>query len=177
MGWWRRRGKFSKALIVVGGLFVVIVIISSANGGDDTTTTTTAASVASATDTTVASTLATTPTTTQAPAPTEPPTTVTTVAPQWVKVAELAGKAQKTGDVFELTGAEARLSYDVKGEFVMAGIYVMKDGTNLDSDGGFPVVTATEAGSDTTRLVLDPGKYYLVVNSANPYTVTIEEQR
>jgi hypothetical protein len=169
MNWWKRRGKFSKAIIIAGALVVILIAITS--GGDKgSTTATTAASVASATTEPPA------PVTTQAaPVSTEPPTTVTTAAPQWVEVATLSGKTNKTGDVFELTGAPARMSYDITEGFT--AVYIMQEGQDLETDGGFPTVDSMDAIKDSTRLTKDPGSYYLVVKGNSPYTITIEEQR
>jgi hypothetical protein len=119
----------------------------------------------------------TAPATTTQPPTTLPPTTTAPAAPRWVTVASLAGSAQKTGGYFRLTGAPARLSYKVEGEIVAFSIYVMAVGKILTSDGGVPEVTVTQAAQDTTRLMRDPGRYYLVAESNSPYSVTVEELR
>lgn len=118
----------------------------------------------------VQSTIDTVPTT-----PVEPVTTNTTTAPKWVEVTKLSGKTNKTGEVFELTGAPARMSYTITDGFT--AVYIMQDGQNLETDGGFPDVNSMDAVKDSTRLTKDPGSYYLVVRGNSPYTVTIEEQR
>jgi len=148
---------------ILGFVVLIVIIAVASSGGSDTTTTTTATAAAPAAEQTAA-TQAIAPTTTAAPKP-----------KTWQKVADLGGNAEKTGDTFTLTGAPARLTYQLPGGF--SAVYVMAEGTNLDSDGGFPVVSVTDPAKDTTRLRLDPGEYYLVVKAGDAYTVTVEEER
>jgi hypothetical protein len=179
----KKKGGALKWVLIAVGVVVVLAIIGGTMGGGDETTTTTGAPVASTpADTTPASepvdtveTSATTEPATTEPATTEPPTTVAPVAKQWVSLSELSGSTNKTGDVFELTGAPASIAYDITEG--LTAVYIMKDGTNLESDGGFPEITSMDAVKDATRLVLDPGRYYLVVNAMSPYVVEITEQR
>ena len=103
--------------------------------------------------------------------------TTTSHAPAWVTVATLSGKAEKIGELFELTGASARLSYKVTGNYAIAAIYVMPDGKTLEKDGGIPDVMLTDQGSDQTMLKKDAGTYYLQAKANVPWEVTIEEQR
>lgn len=57
-------------------------------------------------------------------------------------------------------------------------VYVMKDGTSIDKDGGIPEFMADKAGTDSTMLVKDAGSYYLDINAANcDWTVKVEEQQ
>jgi|GEM_PF-2469704 len=98
---------------------------------------------------------------------------------QWTKVTELSGSTDKRGELFTLTGGQARLTYSVNGDTMpVCSIYVMKAGTSLESDGGFPEVSVMENKSDSTMLVKSAGQYYLDVKAASAnWTVTIEEYK
>lgn len=105
-------------------------------------------------------------------------TQVESAPKSWVTVIELSGNANKRSDTFSLTGGKTRLSYSVEGSMVIAAIYVMDEGRSLESDGGFPEVTVSEAGSDSTFLTKKAGNYYLDVSSANAsWAVRVEEER
>jgi TM2 domain-containing membrane protein YozV len=96
----------------------------------------------------------------------------------WTKVAELSGDAMKSSDTIKLTGGQVRLKYTFAGEMVMGSVYLLKEGTSLDKEGGIPEVMVTKAGSDETILRKDAGDYYLHVNAVNTsYTVTLEEEK
>lgn len=99
----------------------------------------------------------------------------------WQEVITLDGKSDKASAVFELTGAEARMSYEFTGSNGMgvAGVYLLTEGTDLQADGGFPELMLTADETDTTALHRSAGSYYLDVTAANfdGWTVTIEEKR
>lgn len=103
----------------------------------------------------------------------------TSKAKQQVVVVKLSGNSNKSSDTFSLTGGKVTLTYDFKGASSIVGaIYVLKEGVDLQKDGGIPEVMVSQAGSDSTILRKAAGDYYLQVNSANAdYTVTIEEER
>lgn len=107
-------------------------------------------------------------------------TTNSTAPKKWVTVATLRGSGNKRGESFHLSGGDARLTYRVKGTFeafVMA-VYVMDKGTSLEKEGGFPEVTPTESGKESTQLAKEAGDYYLEVQAANAtWSVTVEEKR
>ena len=100
-------------------------------------------------------------------------------AKKWVKVSTLKGSTNKTGPSFALKGGEQKLAYTIKGgASVIAGIYLEKAGTDVQADGGIPVAMPDKAGSDSTRLNKDAGKYQIIVTSANcDWTVTVSELR
>lgn len=94
-------------------------------------------------------------------------------------LATLTGDANKQSDTFVLPGGKARLTYEFQDNsgqgMIMAAVYVLPEGTDLQVDGGFPEVTITEPGKGETILRKDAGEYFLSVMSANAnYTVTIE---
>lgn len=98
---------------------------------------------------------------------------------EWTTVTEVSGNSNKRTDTFSLTGGKARLTYTFEGGTAIIGsIYVMKEGESLDEQGGFPEVTVTEAGTDSTFLTKGAGSYYLDIKSANAdWTVKVEEEK
>lgn len=98
---------------------------------------------------------------------------------QWVTVIEISGNANKRTDTFALQGGKTRLTYDVKGNTaVIVSIYVLKEGQSLEKEGGFPEVTISESGTDSTFLTKKAGNYYLDVKAANAtWNVRVEEER
>ncbi len=57
---------------------------------------------------------------------------------------------------------------------IVVAIYLLDEATDLQSDGGIPVVMITDEGSDETLLRKSAGDYYLHVMAANAeYTVTL----
>ncbi len=199
-GWWGRRSGLQKAGVIVGGIAVLAIVASVAGtAGDKDKEVVVSSSTTVAVATTADFVVATTPTTSAPTTTTQPTSTTITLATTttakattttakattttekekvWTKVVTLSGNADKRSSSFTLTGADARLRYTVKGEMVLAAIYVMEKGTSLEESGGFPEVTANVAGSDETYLQKSAGEYYLDVTAANcSWTVTIEELR
>ncbi|TDU26038.1 TM2 domain-containing protein [Arthrobacter sp. JUb115] len=99
----------------------------------------------------------------------------------WQEVVTLDGKTDKASKVFELTGAEARMTYSFKGgeDMSLGAIYILTEGTDLMKDGGLPEAMIDGPVSEETALHKTAGKYFLDVNAANfdGWTVTIEEKR
>lgn len=99
--------------------------------------------------------------------------------PTWVTAAELSGTANKSSEVFELTGGEARLDYAFNGDpdFAIGAVYLLEEGTDLQVDGGIPLVMLDGPETDTTALHKGAGRYYLHVTAANmeDWTVTVEQ--
>lgn len=99
----------------------------------------------------------------------------------WQEVVTLDGKSDKSRGVFELTGAETRMTYDFhgSGEIGIAAVYLLTEGTDIQVDGGIPELMLTEDDSDETFLHRTAGNYYLDVSAAGfaGWSVTIEEKR
>jgi TM2 domain-containing membrane protein YozV len=95
----------------------------------------------------------------------------------WTKVAELSGNAAKSSETIVLTGGKLRLKYNFEGDTVAGSIYLLKEGTDLQTDGGIPEVMVTKGGSDETIIRKSAGDYYLHVNTTTQYTVTLEEMK
>ena len=102
-------------------------------------------------------------------------------AKKWATVQSLEGTSDSASQVFELTGAEAQLSYNFTGstDMVVAAIYLEPEGKDITTDGGIPIVMLSKPGSNVIALHKTPGKYYLDVRAANidSWTVKIEEKR
>lgn len=100
---------------------------------------------------------------------------------KWTKVTTLSGSNGKASGVFELTGAEARLSYDFKGKgnFLLGSVYLEEEGIDIMTDGGIPLLILDKAESSTTSLHKKAGSYYLDVKSAgfDGWKITVEEKR
>lgn len=100
---------------------------------------------------------------------------------EWADVVNLQGSADKSSEVFELTGGEARLDYDFSGDpdFSIGAVYLLEEGTDLQADGGIPLVMVSEPEADSTALHKNAGRYYLHVTAANMdgWTVDIQEKR
>jgi hypothetical protein len=105
-------------------------------------------------------------------------------AKTWKKVSSLAGATTREGGYFKLVGGQQKVTWKLiadseeSAELVTAAIYVMKKGTTLDEDGGFPVAWPDEVGSGSTKTHLGRGTYYFHVASANcSWRVTLYEWR
>lgn len=104
-------------------------------------------------------------------------------AKQWVKVYSFSGVTDKTSPSFDLKGKgyNARMIYKYNNNGSEGGsmaIYLMDDGTDLDKDGGFPMInTEVSPITDTTALQKAAGKYYLVVRANGTWNVSIEEMQ
>ncbi|MNW23845.1 TM2 domain protein [compost metagenome] len=111
----------------------------------------------------------------------EEPAAEEPVEATWEEVISLDGKTDKASKVFELTGAEARMTYSFKGgeDMSLGAIYILTEGTDLMKDGGLPEAMIDGPVSEETALHKTAGKYFLDVNAANfdGWTVTIEEKR
>jgi len=155
-----KKSKAKKRVLIGIGITVLLLIIIGA-AGNKSNQTSTDNSAADNTPIDAPAPQASTP----APAP-----------KTWQQVFQFSGNSEKRSESFALTGAQARLKYTVTGDQAYVSIYLMKDGTSLDQDGGFPEVTVTQPGSDETQIVKPAGSYYLEVHAANAnWTATVEE--
>lgn len=110
------------------------------------------------------------------------PAAVKTKAPapkKWVTLTTLKGKSPKSSDTIKTTGGRVRLSYAFSGgEYMVGTIYLLKEGTDLNVDGGIPDVSVSQEMADSTILRKAAGSYFVHVTSANTtYTVTVAEER
>jgi hypothetical protein len=116
--------------------------------------------------------------TTSAPHKPTPKATTAPAAKHWTTLVTLKGSADKASDTIRTKGGQLRLTYTITGTNGIVGIYLLDEGTDLQTDGGIPVVTTDHPGKDSTLLRKAAGAYYLSVAAANVhYTVTLEELR
>lgn len=158
-----KMGAVKKVLLGVVGLFVFILIIGAMVGND--------AQSPSATDqpqVADASNQAGPGQQEQAAAPVEK---------TWVVVSQLTGTGEKKGPAFTLTGAEARIRYELGGDFPMLGVFVVDAGTDIMQTGGIPEIMESAAGSGESALHGKRGDYYLNVTGNGKWKVWVEEKR
>lgn len=150
-----QRNWFIKHKILTGILVIILIAVISSMGGNKQSTTS----------------VSTTNSGNQA--------TETNKEKQYVKVIELSGNQNKKSDSFTLQGGKQKITYNFQGgDMVVGGIYVMKEGTSKDKDGGIPEVMIQNTGSDSTITRKGAGTYYLDITAANAkWTVTVEEER
>jgi len=105
-------------------------------------------------------------------------------AKSWKKVSTLSGSDNREGNYYSLKGGTQKLTWkltaesDDVAEFITCAIYVMRKGTNLDDDGGFPAAWPDSEGRGSTKMHLKKGSWYFAVRSANcAWTVTLFEWR
>lgn len=100
---------------------------------------------------------------------------------KWVKVAELTGVANNSGDNFTISGEKQRITYRFNGDQMSIGtVYLMKSGNTLDKDGGIPDVYAYDNTlSGTVNVRKQTGDYYINVTAANVtgWNVTVEDYK
>jgi hypothetical protein len=162
-------------VIVTGAVLLIFIVIGIANGGGSTSPNTDAGAVPSGGVTSSDKPV----TGSKKPAQ---PSQAAPAAKKWVKLVTLSGKADKQSDTIKTNGGKIRLSYTFtdpsKSGIIVAGIYFLDEGTDLQKDGGIPEVMVSEPGKDTTTLRKDAGEYYVKVTAANTnYTVVVEEER
>lgn len=133
--------------IAVIALFFIIIV--AASGGSDSATT-------EATETT------------EAASPSK----------EWVELITLSGSGNKKSAEFDYSGGKARLRYNFQANNMgVFAVYVVKEGTDIMTEGGFPEVMLDAGEQGESNLShLRKGTYYLNVTSANgKWTVTVEE--
>ena len=87
---------------------------------------------------------------------------------EWVKVTEITASANKQSSTFTLEGGQQRVAYSVTGgDFGICTVYVLKEGSSLDRDGGFPEVMVDGGQTDETMMRKSGGDYYLDLKVAN----------
>lgn len=155
---WAGLSRGAKLAVILIGVLVLVGVVSGIGGMGDNTA---SQNVKTRTDEVAA----------------EPTKKEPEVAKTWQKVAELSGSNSKRGDVFTLTGAKARLTYTLSGDYTPTlNVYIVDEGDSLEESGGFPEVFAAKSNGDTL-LAKKAGNYYLDVTSTGVWSVTIEEYK
>jgi len=112
----------------------------------------------------------------------------TTSPKQWTKVSELVGDtAQKSGDVFTVSGGNIRIKYTVNStsDSGTALLYMLPEGSTItkNSKGEMDVAVqdVTTIGNKSGEQVLQKpaGNYYLYINTSSikDYSITVDEQK
>lgn len=166
-------------------LLAVLALTAGCSGGE-VTTTSTAVATTSSTGTTLASTTSS-PTTTAGTVTTASSTTAATTTTTnadsagWQKVVELSGSGtgEKTSELFDLSGAPARISYKVETDTVWTmAAFVEPEGWDIKTQGGFPDVWESEKKEGSETLEQEAGSHFLYVTAANcDWTVWVEEEK
>jgi len=87
---------------------------------------------------------------------------------EWEKVFDLTTATDKQSDSFMFQGGKQKIEYKTDGGSMLACyVYVMKEGTSLDVQGGFPEIMISEPDSGETMMRKGAGEYYLDIKSAN----------
>jgi hypothetical protein len=93
-------------------------------------------------------------------------------------VLTIKGNGTKNSASFHLNGNDAKLvyRYSTDGDVGVFGIYVLDKGDDIMKTGGFPEVTVNKTKvSDESSLQKTAGDYYLRINAAGEWEVTVEE--
>jgi hypothetical protein len=105
--------------------------------------------------------------------PTSPGRPVITPA-SWHEIKRFSGKSIKQTETFTVPGNDWRISWDTKpGAYGAMNfqIYIYKP------DGSLVTVAANVIGADKDSTIMHgSGAYYLMINTAQPYTITVEAQ-
>ena len=101
-------------------------------------------------------------------------------AKKWVPLTTVTGGTEKTSDTIRTVGGKVRVSWSfTKGEFVGGAIYLLPEGTDIQTEGGIPVAMIDEGSlEDSIVLRKAAGEYFVQVRAVNAkYTVRVEEER
>jgi len=98
---------------------------------------------------------------------------------EWISVFKTNASSDKQTESFNLEGGQQKVIYQTTGnQYTLCAVYVMEEGTSIDTDGGFPVVMIDEPKSDETMMRKSSGEYYLDLKVANgSCSVEVQELR
>ena len=101
------------------------------------------------------------------------------VSQEWQKVIVLTTKTDKQSDTFHLQGGKQKIIYtNIGGDMSVCYIYIVKEGTSLDKDGGFPEAMIDGNQSGETMARKSTGDYYLDIGTVNgSCSVELQELR
>ncbi len=99
-----------------------------------------------------------------------------------VSVLEFKGNGKMQSDVFHLSGNTAAIIYKYAADNPYTGnfnIYVMKKGDDINTVGGFPVVSSSKLKEDEGKSTLtkEEGDYYLLVNSNCNFYINVGDMQ
>lgn len=93
------------------------------------------------------------------------------------EVISIKTSSNKNSETFVLQGGKQKLSYKTVGDFAVCSIYVLREETDLYSDGGIPVVMTTKGEEGETVLRKKAGEYYVSINTNTSCQITLSEER
>lgn len=101
-----------------------------------------------------------------------------TTPKEYKKVINLSTSSTKNSESFNLLGGKQKITYTIeKKPFGSCNVYLLDEGTDLQEDGGFPVILLAEESGETV-LRKGSGTYYLSVQSTNTScSIQLEEER
>lgn len=139
---WAKSHKTLTAIIII---FVIIIIGSALGGGDDTSTPTNENNVE------------------QKAIETE-----TAKEKSWTSVFKTSATADKQTESFDLQGGQQKIIYkNTGGEASLCFVYVMKEGSTIENDGGIPTVMIDGDLEDETMMRKSKGQYYVDLKTVN----------
>ena len=96
----------------------------------------------------------------------------------YVEVISIQTSSTRNSDTFKLNGGKQKITYTLdEGQFALCNVYLLDEGTDLQEQGGFPVVALAEEDGETI-LRKSSGSYYLSIQASNTNcAVTLEEER
>ncbi|MDD3285539.1 MAG: hypothetical protein PHG95_02815 [Patescibacteria group bacterium] len=87
----------------------------------------------------------------------------------WTSVFKITANSEKQTKAFNLQGGQQKIIYKTTGgDYSLCMVYVMKEGTTLESNGGIPAVSIDGNKSDETMLRKGKGQYYLDIRLNGP---------
>lgn len=151
------RNWFLKHKIITGILILIVLVIGLSRLGNSTKTSDVS----------------------QSPDQQENQEQESSISKEWQKVISLTTAVDKQSDTFYLEGGKQKIIYtNTGGDMSMCSIYIVKEGTSLDREGGLPEAMIDGNQSGETMARKNKGDYYLDVSVANgSCSVELQELR
>lgn len=85
----------------------------------------------------------------------------------WTSVFKVTANSDKQTESFSLEGGQQKIVYKTTGSSSLCYVYVLKDRTTLDKNGGLPIVSIDGEQADETMMRKPSGNYYLDIKTVN----------
>jgi hypothetical protein len=86
----------------------------------------------------------------------------------WTSVFKTETNADKQTEGFNLQGGQQKIVYkNSGGQYSLCMVYIMKEGSTLEDNGGIPTVSINGDKTDETMMRKSNGEYYLDIKTAN----------
>jgi len=101
------------------------------------------------------------------------------VPQEWQKIIIINTQTDKQSDTFHLEGGKQKILYTTTGgSMSMCSVYIVKEGTSLESEGGFPEASIDGSQTGETMARKKAGDYYLDISTVNgSCSVELQELR